>query len=246
MGRGRCAGTGRGVIGRRPPRPPGVSCPASALPLGPLEQPGLFGVPGPWGVGSPFPAGPTGGPGGPVPRGWILVGLHRQPLGPLRVPPPRLLRGRPPGSGGVAGTGHATGTSVPSLQGCGRPLPCRPPGRRRAPCAKPGVPALPRLCSTCLHTGGISLALCPPRRGERHRLSDGALRRWVEGQVGQWNRVWRQRAARGRRIEGSCRGRGSETLDGLTLRVCLQPLLPVRGADLAVGLARPSHSVEGL
>ena len=63
---------------------------------------------------------------------------------------------------------------------------------------------------------------------------------------GQWNRVWRQRAARGRGIEGSCRGRGSETLDGVALRVCLRPLLPVRGADLAVGLAPPSQVVEGL
>ena len=31
----------------------------------------------------------------------------------------------------------------------------------------------------------------PSRREERHRLSDGALRRLFEGQVGQWNRVWR-------------------------------------------------------
>ena len=161
MGRGRCAGCMRGAIGRRPPRPLGVSCPASALPLGPLEHPGPLGVPGPWGVGSPFPAGPTGGPGGPVPRGWILVGLHRPPPGPLRVPPPCLLRGRPPGAGGAGRTGHATGISVPSLGGCGRPPPCRPPGRRRAPRATPGVPASPRLCSTCLHTGGISLALWP-------------------------------------------------------------------------------------
>ena len=62
----------------------------------------------------------------------------------------------------------------------------------------------------------------PSRRGERHRLPDGALRRWFEGQVGQWNRVWRQRAARGRRIEGSC------------------------GADLVVGFAPASQVVEGL
>ena len=156
----------RGAIGRRPPRPPGVSCPTSALPLGPLEQPGLLGVLGPWGVGSAFPAGPTGGPGGPVPRGWTLVRLHCQPPGPLRAPPPRLLRGPPPGAGGAGCTGHATGTSVPSLGGCGRPPPCRPPGRRRAPRATPGVPASPRLCSTCLHIGGISLALWPPAAGE--------------------------------------------------------------------------------
>ena len=57
--------------------------------------------------------------------------------------------------------------------------------------------------------------------------------------------MWRQRAARGRRIEGSCRGRWSETLDGVALRVCLQPLLPVRGADLPVGLSPPPQVVEG-
>ena len=144
MGRGGCAGSRRGAIGRRPPRPPGVSCPASALPPGPLEQPGLLGVPGPWGVGGPLPAGPTGGPG---------------------VPPPRPLCGRPPGAGGARRTGHATGTSVPSLGGCGRTPPCRPPERRRAPRATPGVPSSPRLCSTCLHTAGISLALWPPAPG---------------------------------------------------------------------------------
>ena len=38
----------------------------------------------------------------------------------------------------------------------------------------------------------------------------------------------------------------SKTLDGVALRVRLQPLLPVRGADLAVGLAPPSQVVEGL
>ena len=122
-------------------------------------------MPGPWGVGSPFPAGPTGGPEGPVPRGWILVGLHCQPLGPLQVPPPRLLRGRPPGARGAGLTGHATGTSMPHLRGCGRPPPCRPQGRRRAPRATQGVPASSHLCSTCLYTGGISLALWPPAPG---------------------------------------------------------------------------------
>ena len=79
----------------------------------------------------------------------------------------------------------------------------------------------------------------PSRREERHRLSDGALRRWFEGQVGQWNRVWRQSAARGRHIKGSCRGRGPETPDGIALCVCLQPRLPVRGADSAVRFAPP-------
>ena len=165
MGRGRCVGSRRGAIGHFLPRPPGVSCPASALPPGPLEPPGLLGVRGPWGVGSPPPAGPTGGPGGPVPRGWILVGLHRPPPGPPRVPPPCRLRGWPPEAGGAGRTGRATGTSVPSLGGCGRLPPCRSPGRRRALRATPGVPPSPRLCSTCLHTGGISLALWPPAPG---------------------------------------------------------------------------------
>ena len=165
MQRGRCAGSMREAIGRRLPRPPGVSCPASALPLGPLEQPGLPGVPGPWGAGSPLPLGPTGGPGGPVPRGWILVGLHRQPPGPLRAPPPRPPPGRPPGARGAGRKGHATGTSVASPGGCGSPTPCRPPGQRRAPRATTSVPASPRLCSTCLHTGSISLAPWPPVPG---------------------------------------------------------------------------------
>ena len=57
------------------------------------------------------------------------------------------------------------GTSVPSLAGCWRPPPCRPPGLQRALRATPGVPALPRLCSTCLHTGGISLVPLPLRAG---------------------------------------------------------------------------------
>ena len=56
----------------------------------------------------------------------------------------------------------------------------------------------------------------------------------------------RQRAARGQRIEYTSRGRGSKTLDGVALRVRLQPLLPVRGADSAVGVAPLSHVVEGL
>ena len=122
-------------------------------------------MPGPWGVGSPLPAGPKGGPGGPVPRGWILVGLHRQPPGLLLVPPPCLLRGRPPRAGGAGRTGHATGTSVPSFVGCGRPPPCRPPGGRPALRATPGVRASLRLCSTCLHTGGNFVGIVGPRAG---------------------------------------------------------------------------------
>ena len=86
----------------------------------------------------------------------------------------------------------------------------------------------------------------PSRRGELHRLPNGALRRWFGGQVGQRHRVWCQRAARGRRIEGSRRGRGPEASGGIALRVCLQPRLPMRGADLAVGFAPPSQVVESL
>ena len=58
--------------------------------------------------------------------------------------------------------------------------------------------------------------------------------------------MWHQRAARGRQIEGSCRGRGPDTPDGIALRVCLQPYLPVRGADLAVEFAPLSQVVKGL
>ena len=56
----------------------------------------------------------------------------------------------------------------------------------------------------------------------------------------------RQRAVRHQRIGASCRGRGSKTRDGVALRVRLQPLLQVRGANLAVRLAPPSQVVEGL
>ena len=86
----------------------------------------------------------------------------------------------------------------------------------------------------------------PLAPGGAHRRLDGALRRWFEGRVGQWNRVWRQSAARGRRIKGSCRGRGPETPDGNALRVCLQPRLPVRGADLAIVFAPQLQVVEDL
>ena len=237
MGQGRCAGSMRGDIGHRPPCPPGVSCSASALPLGPLEQPGLLGVVGPWGVGSLLPAGPTGGPGGPVPRGWVLVGLHRQPPGPLWAPPPCPPRGRRPGAGGAGRTGHATGTSVPSLGGCGRPPPCRPPGQRSAPRATPGLPASPHLCSTCLHIGGVSLAPWPPAPGRA--APTFGWRPLALGRRAGWPAEPCVAPARslGRRIEGSCRRHGPQTLDGVALRDCLQRLLPVRGADSAVGLA---------
>ena len=152
MVRGRCAGSTRGATGRRPSCPPGVSYPVSASPLGSPAQPEHPGAPHPL---SPFPAGPPtggpggpgepGGPGGPAPRGWTLVGPHRRAPGLPRVPPHRRLRGRPPGAGGAGRTGRAMGTSVPSLEGCWRPPPCRPPGPQRAPRATPGAPALPLL-----------------------------------------------------------------------------------------------------
>ena len=168
MGQGRCTGSRRGARRRRPPRPPGVSYRVSALPRGLLEQPGLLAVLGPWSVGRPLPVGPTGGPGGPVPRQWTLVALQRQLPGPLRASPPcppGPPRGRPPGVGGTGHMGHGRGISVPSPGGCGRPLPCLPRGRRRASLATPGVPASPHLCSTCLHIEGISSAPWPPVPG---------------------------------------------------------------------------------
>ena len=54
---------------------------------------------------------------------------------------------------------------MPSLGGCGRPPPCRPPGRRRAPRATPGVPSSHRLCSTCLHRRGHFIGSVAPRAG---------------------------------------------------------------------------------
>ena len=248
--RGRCAGSTRGAIGRRPPCPPGVSYPASASPLGPPAKPGHPGALGPWGS-SPFPAGPTrgpggtgepGGPGGPAPRGWTLVGPRGCP-GYLLIAVcvvRRLGRGAP----GVRGV--PWGPPCPPLQDVG--------GRHLVVHRGYSVHRVPRQvfqhCPACVvlvcTQGTFRWFRGPSRRGERHRLPDGALCRWFEGQVGQWNRVWRQRAARGRRIEGLCRVRGPETPDGMALRVCLQPRLPVRGADLADGFAPPSQVVEGL
>ena len=65
------------------------------------------------------------------------------------------------------------GTSVPSLAGCWRPPPCRRPGLQRALRATPGGPALPLLCSTCLHTGGISLVPSPLAPGGAAPTSGG-------------------------------------------------------------------------
>ena len=121
---------------------------------GAARAPGCTGA---MGCGEPVPSGAHREARGPAPRGWTLVGPHRRSPGPLRVPPHCRLRGWPPGAGGARRTGRAMGTSVPSIAGCWRPPPCRLPGLQRALRATPGVPALPRLCSTCLQTGGISL-----------------------------------------------------------------------------------------
>ena len=138
---------------------------------------------------APFPAGPAGGPRGPASRGWTLVWPNCRSPGPLQVPPHRRLRRQPPEAGGAGRTGRAIGTSVPSLAGCCRPPPCCPPGLQRALRATPGVPALPRFCSTCLHTGGISLVpwplapggsgtdfhMAPSVAGSKGRLASGTV-----------------------------------------------------------------------
>ena len=191
MGRGRCAGSRREAIGRRPPRPPRVSCPASPLPLGPLEQPGPLGVPGPWGVGSPFPAGPTGGPGGQSRGDGSLLGCTARPRGRSRC----LLL-----AFCVAGR---LGLRAPGVRGMPRGPPCPPledvEGRLLVVHRGGGVHHVPRqvfqhrpACAVLVCTQGAFRWHCgPSRRGGRHRLSDGALRRWVEGHVCQWNPVWR-------------------------------------------------------
>ena len=143
------------------------------------------------------------------------------------------------------------GRGAPGVWGVPWGPPCSPlqdvGGRLLVVCRGCSVHRVPRQvfqhCPACVvlvcTQGAYRQLRGPSRMGERHRLQNGALRRWFEGQVGQWHRVWRQCAARGRRIEGSCRGHGPETPDGIALRVCLQPRLPVRGADSAVGL--PLH-----
>ena len=122
-------------------------------------------MPGPWGVGSLLQGGPSGGPGGPFPRGWTPDGLHRRLPGPLRMPP--LPHFGPPRSGPLGGGGRwAYGACHGDLRA--RPWvmweapPCLPLGWRRAPRATLGVPASPRLCSTCPHIGGILLVPWPP------------------------------------------------------------------------------------
>ena len=190
MVRGRCAGSTRGATGRRPPCPPGVSYPALASPLGSPARPGDPGAPHPL---SPFPAGPTGGPGGPgesggpggpAPRGWTLVGPHRRSPGP----PECLL---------IAGCVVCRlGRGVPGVWG----VPCRPPcpplqdvgGRLLVVHRGCSVHRVPRQvfqhCPACVvlvcTQAAFRLLRGPSPRGERHRLLDGALSRWFEGQVG--------------------------------------------------------------
>ena len=72
----------------------------------------------------------------------------------LFLPRGRRVVGRL-GGGGGAGRTHTRRISLPAPQGFERPPPCLLLGRQRAPRAMPGVPALPRLCSTCPHIGGI-------------------------------------------------------------------------------------------
>ena len=142
--------------------------------------------------------------------------------------------------------GHATGIGVPVPGGCGRPPPCLPPGRQRALRATPGVPASPRLCSSCPYIGGISWVLWPPLPEEAAQTC-----RWRPPAPGRRVR-WPAEpcAAPARGPAPTRRGLLSrarvETIDGVALRVGLLPLLPVCGADLAVGLASPPQVVEDL
>ena len=209
-------------------------CAASAEPVPSGAQRGARGTGGARGARRDSPAGMHTDPGGAVP------------------PAPGAALGASVCVVGCLGRG------APGVRGVPWGRPCSPlqdvGGRLlvvRRDCSVHRVPRqVFQHCPACVvlvcTQGAFRRLRGPSRRGERPRLSNGALRRWFEGQVGQWHRVWRQRAARGRRIQGSGRGRGPETPDGIALRVCLQPRLPVRGADLTVGLAPPSHFVEGL
>ena len=80
---------------------------------------------------------------------------------------------------------------------------------------------------------GTDFWMAPSAAGSKGRLASGTV---CGASVPPW----------GRRIEGSCRGRGPETPDGIALHVCLQTRLPVCGAHLAVGFAPPLQVVEGL
>ena len=138
-------------------------CAASAEPVPSGAHRGARGTGGARGARGASPAGMDMDPDGAAPPA----------PGPLRVPPHLHPRGRLPGAGGAGCTGRATGTSVLSPAGCWRPPPCHPPGPQRAPRATPGVPALPRWCSTCPHTGGISSAPWPLAPGGAAPTSEG-------------------------------------------------------------------------
>ena len=179
---------------------------------------------GVWGARSQ--RGPLGGQGGQSRGDGSLLGCIASPRGCCgRLLLAFRMAGRlGPGAPGVQGMPR--GPLWPLLEDVGgsRLVVHRGGGMHRVPCQ---VFQHHPVCVVFVCTQGAFRWLCgPPRQGERHRLSDGALWCWVEGQVGQWNRVRRQRAARGGRIQGSCCGRGPETPDGVALCVCLQPLLP--------------------
>ena len=125
---------------------------------GAARAPGWAGA---MGCGEPVHSGAHRGARGASPAGMDPCCAAPPVPGADRVPPHRRLRGRPPRAGGARRMGRAMGTSLHSFAGCWRPPPCRPPGLQSAVRGTPGVPALPRLCSTCLHTGGISLVPWP-------------------------------------------------------------------------------------
>ena len=125
---------------------------------GAARAPGCAGA---MGCGDPVPSGAHRGATRASPAGKDLCWAARPVPGADGVRPHRRLRGRPPEAGGARRTGRAMGTSVPSLAGCWRPPPRHPPGLQRALRATPGVLALPRLCTTCPHTGGTSLVPWP-------------------------------------------------------------------------------------
>ena len=121
----------------------------------------------------PVPSGAhTGGPGDRGSQG----GQGGQPRGDGHGP----WWGRTAGPRGRSGclltsicVVGCLGRGAPGVRGVPRGPPCSPlqdvdgrllvvrQGPQRAPRATPGVPALPRWCSTCPHTGGISSAPWP-------------------------------------------------------------------------------------
>ena len=140
----------------------------------------------------------------PALRGWTPCGLHHRPQGPHRpatvpplrgrrpppIPPPGPLRCRAPGGGGALGIGGVPRRpQCPSLEDVGGRFPIR----RRGGC----VHRVPRQVfqhrPNCVALVCTQEAFCgfrgPHSRRERYQPAGGALRGWVEGQVGQWDRV---------------------------------------------------------